>query len=222
MAKKDVENLRQVRYSSYTHKGLNVQQDDVWQAVLGELEVTLTRGNFVTFFQNTTLVKQDEDQIVIGITNVFIKQHLEKKFGTIVIDTLRKHGVDVKSVEYKVVPAAPKRLDKPNHNDSPQLVSAGGDPLPTPTIPRSDGQPSRQSLNERYNLDNFVVGDGNELAFAACQAVTQQPGTKYNPLYLYGGVGIGKTHLIQAVCARIRPGSTQSHGHDFCQHLPIG
>ena len=57
----------------------------------------------------------------------------------------------------------------------------------------------QQSLNQRYTFDNFVVGDGNDVAFAACQAVTQQPGTKYNPLYLYGGVGIGKTHLIQAV-----------------------
>ena len=57
----------------------------------------------------------------------------------------------------------------------------------------------RQGLNERYTFDNFVVGSGNELAYAACQGVAAQPGTKYNPLFLYGGVGIGKTHLIQAV-----------------------
>jgi chromosomal replication initiator protein len=57
----------------------------------------------------------------------------------------------------------------------------------------------RQGINERYTFDNFIVGSGNELAFAACQAVATQPGTKYNPLFLYGGVGIGKTHLIQAV-----------------------
>ena len=64
---------------------------------------------------------------------------------------------------------------------------------------KASSTPNNQSLNERYTFDNFVVGDGNELAFAACQAVAAQPGTKYNPLYLYGGVGIGKTHLIQAV-----------------------
>jgi chromosomal replication initiator protein len=178
-----------------------VQQDEVWQAVLGELEVTLTRGNFVTFFTNTTLVKQDEGHIVIGITNVFIKQHLEKKFGDLIIETLRKQGVAVKTIEYKVVPATPKQARRSTSDDTPQLVTPSGDVRPVATAPRplAGTSTGRQSLNERYTLDNFVVGDGNELAFAACQAVTQQPGTKYNPLYLYGGVGIGKTHLIQAV-----------------------
>src|SRR6185312_16049622 len=84
----------------------------------------------------------------------------------------------------------------------PAPRSEAAQPAPNqPSMDRPAGTQRvvRQALNERYTLDSFVVGDGNELAFAACQAIVQQPGTRYNPFYVYGGVGIGKTHLIQAV-----------------------
>ncbi len=175
-----------------------MQQDEVWQAVLGEIEVTLSHGNFVTWFKNTRLVKRSDGAIVVGVTNPFIKTTLEKKYGDLIVKTLRNQGIKVEQVEYKTV-SAPKTLDEQiatNEQvlatETPQLVAQG---VVRPPAARG----LRQSLNERYTLDNFVVGDGNDLAFAACQAVVAQPGTKYNPLYLYGGVGIGKTHLIQAV-----------------------
>jgi chromosomal replication initiator protein len=181
-------------------EGQNVQQDDIWQAVLGEIEVSLSRGSFVTWFKNTCLLKQGDDGTVIGVSNIFVKQHLEKKYGDLIMETLRKQGAPVDHIEYKITPTAGRHRETASEKgfESSQLTS----------LPMSSGgstsmvQPLRQNpngLNERYTFDNFVVGDGNELAFAACQAVTQQPGTKYNPLYLYGGVGIGKTHLIQAV-----------------------
>ena len=176
-------------------EGQNVQQDDIWQAVLGEIEVSLSRGSYVTWFKNTCLLKQNEDLTVIGVSNIFVKQHLEKKYGDLIIATLRKQGVPVERVEYKITAAAGhhRELSNDKEFESPQLVSNSIN-----TSSRGLRQ-SSNGLNERYTFDNFVVGAGNELAFAACQAVTQQPGTKYNPLYLYGGVGIGKTHLIQAV-----------------------
>lgn len=174
-----------------------MQQDQVWQAVLGELEVTLSQGNFVTWFKNTRLLKHDGDKVVIGVSNPFVKQTLEKKYGDLVTSTLNKHGVEVTTIEYKMLSAAdiPKPADNKEHG-KPKAASE------QPTLTRSPlggGRNFRQGLNERYTLDNFVVGDSNELAFAACQSIAQRPGTKYNPLYLYGGVGIGKTHLIQAV-----------------------
>ena len=180
-------------------EGQDVQQDDIWQAVLGEIEVSLSRGSFVTWFKNTCLIKQEDGVTIIGVSNIFVKQHLEKKYGDLIVATLRKQGATVERVEYKITPAADHRreLDTEKDAESPQLTSLSVTPERGTSV-----QGLRQSsngLNERYTLDNFVVGDGNELAFAACQAVTQQPGTKYNPLYLYGGVGIGKTHLIQAV-----------------------
>jgi chromosomal replication initiator protein len=173
-----------------------VQQDDIWQAVLGELEVTLSRGNFITYFKNTALLKHEDKIITVGVANVFIKQHLEKKYSDVIVSTMRKQGFEVDSVDYKMMPAGMRKQDAAPANDKdagPRLTAQ------VATAPRTASGHVRPSLNERYNFDNFVVGDGNELAFAACQAVAQKPGTKYNPLYLYGGVGIGKTHLIQAV-----------------------
>lgn len=194
-----MENCCYIRYSNKHMKGQGVQQDDIWQAVLGEIEVSLSRGSFVTWFKNTCLLKQDDDVTIIGVSNIFVKQHLEKKYGDLIESTLRKQGANVGHIEYKITPLAGRRRSLGNEKDfeSSQLSS-----LAVPTNATGSVQNLRQNpngLNERYTFDNFIVGDGNELAFAACQAVTQQPGTKYNPLYLYGGVGIGKTHLIQAV-----------------------
>ncbi|MGC1176982.1 MAG: chromosomal replication initiator protein DnaA [Candidatus Saccharimonadales bacterium] len=184
--------------------GAVIQQDGVWQAVLGEIELSLSRGNFVTWFKNTCLLKQIDDIVVIGVQNIFIKQQLERKYSDLILEVLRKNGVSAEQVEYKIsaIAGSNRRSDDKTTANEPQLVvteprQIGG--------ARSKGRGNslahsyRQGLNERYTFDNFVVGASNELAFAACQAVAQQPGTKYNPLFLYGGVGIGKTHLIQAV-----------------------
>jgi len=178
----------------------SVQQGTLWQAVLGEIELSISRGNFMTWFKNTSLVSHNDEQIVIGVPNIFIKQQLERKYTDLIAATLQKNGVEAKEISYKIVTVA-KRAEADNQ---PILV--------TPTSPRSEmtapvanrssatlSHSYRQGLNERYTFDNFIVGSGNELAFAACQSIAVEPGTKYNPLFLYGGVGIGKTHLIQAV-----------------------
>lgn len=178
-----------------------MQQDGLWQAVLGEIELSVSRGNFMTWFKNTSLLKHASGMAVVGVPNIFIKQQLERKYDELVTATLRKNGIDVTSVEYKIV-ASPHQPRNNNTDNAVSLVdeqsfekSTGGNDRPANTLSHS----YRQGLNERYTFDNFVVGGSNELAFAACQAVATMPGTKYNPLFLYGGVGIGKTHLIQAV-----------------------
>lgn len=183
-----------------------MQQDALWQAVLGEIELSVSRGNFMTWFKGTSLLQHTDDTITIGVTNIFIKQTLEKKYGGIITQTLAKNGLVAEHIEYKIAVSQPS---KTRTASSPQPASAAADVAPelTPATNRrpvdslGDGlsHSYRQGLNEQYTLDNFVVGSSNDVAFAACQAVAAQPGTKYNPLFLYGGVGIGKTHLIQAV-----------------------
>lgn len=182
--------------------GVKMQQDTLWQAVLGEIELSVSRGNFVTWFKNTSLLKQEDGKVAIGVPNIFIKQQLERKYNSLVVDTLKKNGVDVQEVEYKISVSTPT----PAHEDEPVVIKPSSQTTEAEqqTIGRTDETSSlshsyRQGLNERYTFENFIVGAGNELAFAACQAIAAQPGTKYNPLFLYGGVGIGKTHLIQAV-----------------------
>lgn len=175
-------------------------QPGLWQAVLGEIELSVSRGNFVTWFKNTQLVQQTDEKVVIGVPNVFIKQQLERKYHELVVETLRKNGVEPKEIEYKIVSVTPERSQ-----EETVLVMPRGAEAAVKTEPERSAHANslshsyRQGLNERYAFDNFIVGAGNELAFAACQSIAALPGTKYNPLFLYGGVGIGKTHLIQAV-----------------------
>lgn len=194
-----MENVLHACYSISLQKEVLVQQEAVWQAVLGELEVTLSKGSYVTWFKNTRLLTHESGKVVIGVNNPFVKQTLEKKYGDLIAATLNKQGVQVEDIEYRMLPAS--ALERPQAPaESPVATTPNGQAQPSLTKPTIEGSKNfRQGLNERYTFDNFVVGDGNELAFAACQAITQQPGTKYNPLHLYGGVGIGKTHLIQAV-----------------------
>jgi chromosomal replication initiator protein len=170
-----------------------MRDSELWQAVLGEIELSVSRGSFMTWFKNTQLLRRSDNVLVVGVANVFIKHQLESKFNDLVVQTLAKNGVTNVQVEYKIH----SRVESKDISDDPELFAT------TPSVSKSQvsslTHAYRQGLNERYTFDNFVVGSGNELAYAACQAVAAQPGTKYNPLFLYGGVGIGKTHLIQAV-----------------------
>lgn len=176
-------------------------QQDLWQAVLGEIELTISRGSFVTWFKNTHLLRQKDNTFVIGVPNVFIKQQLERKYNDMIVSLLEKNGVRPERVEYKIhsLPAQASKTE-----DEPMILNSNGSTI-SPPIPQGQQTSTvlthsyRQGLNERYTFDTFIVGSGNELAYAACGAIAQNPGTKYNPLFLYGGVGIGKTHLIQAV-----------------------
>lgn len=194
------------------------QSGSLWQAVLGEIELSLSRGNFVTWFKNTQLLQQTDDMVVIGVANIFIKQQLERKYSDLIMETLAKNGITPQRIEYKIA-ALPKTTDKVTSpatllgsSPSPPSSQPVFQPIASTAVrPRTFSGGAiqttsnilshtyRQGLNERYVFETFIVGSGNELAYAACQAIASQPGTKYNPLFLYGGVGIGKTHLIQAV-----------------------
>jgi chromosomal replication initiator protein len=171
---------------------------NVWQAVLGEIELSVSSGNYLTWFKNTRLLKIKDGCAVVGVQNIFIKQQLEKKFQDLIEKTLKNNGVKFEKVEFKILPASSLHR---RTEDEPIIFKGSNQPEDkTPvSITSSLTHSYRQGLNERYTFENFIVGSGSELAYAACQAITQSPGQKYNPLFLYGGVGIGKTHLIQAV-----------------------
>ena len=172
-------------------------QDSLWQAVLGEVELSVSRGNFFTWFKNTTLLRHDGNTVIIGVPNVFIKQQLERKYADLLRETLKKNGATPSSLIFKIQEAAKAReLEEPimTFDDVEQSSSTKQS-----SSHSSQSHTYSQGLNERYTFESFIVGAGNELAFAACQSVVNLPGNKYNPLFLYGGVGIGKTHLMQAV-----------------------
>lgn len=184
-------------------------QENLWQTVLGEIELTVSRGAYVTWFKNTRLLRHKDNVMVIGVPNVFIKQQLEKKYNQLILDTLAKNNVIPERLDFKIYSSinVPKKTDE----ETFILNSATTERLAASAAGQSSSQTTgstvsstlrhnyRQGLNEKYTFDTFIVGSGNELAYAACQAIAANPGTKYNPLFLYGGVGLGKTHLIQAV-----------------------
>lgn len=177
----------------------------LWQAVLGEIELGVSKGNYVTWFKNTRLLKVKDGCVQVGAPNIFIKQQLEKKFDDLIAETLRNNGVKYEKIEYRILPAS--SLHRRVEDEAIVLQNQQqANPKAGPGVSSRQGASHssfthsyRLGLNERYTFDNFIVGSGNELAYAACQAIAQSPGAKYNPLFLYGGVGIGKTHLIQAV-----------------------
>lgn len=181
--------------------------DSLWQAVLGEIEVSVSRASFVTWFKNTVLLRRDSETFVVGVPNIFIKQQLERKFNQLIEETLRRNGVEPKKIEYKIHSGiAPKKS-----HDDPIVLDQ---PLPAKKSRSTQSALThsyRQGLNEKYTFESFIVGSGNELAYAACQAIATQPGKKYNPLFVYGGVGIGKTHLIQAVGNAILAKDPEAH-----------
>lgn len=185
----------------------SVQEASLWQAVLGEIELSITRGSYVTWFKNTHFLRYKNDTLVIGVPNIFIKQQLERKYNDLVMEVVKKNGIAPQKIEYKI------------HSVTTLNRKIEDEPMVLGETPRSSSRPSvttlthtyRQGLNEKYTFENFIVGSGNELAYAACQAIAQNPGTKYNPLFLYGGVGIGKTHLIQAVGNAIVAKNPKAH-----------
>lgn len=207
-----------------------MQNSGLWQAVLGEIELSVSRGNFVTWFKNTQLVRQKEDVLTVGVPNIFVKNQLEKKFNGLVLEILAKNGVKPERIEYKIHTSMSTQLKNDgaetlNDTDKLELVRPAGRARQSIS---NLTHTYRQGLNERYSFENFVVGAGNELAYAACQSIANAPGTKYNPLFIYGGVGIGKTHLIQAVGnailakkpdARIVYASTEQFVQEFVDAL---
>lgn len=162
----------------------------IWKNVLGEIEVSVSRATFMTWFKNTELIDHTDDRVTIAVPNIFAKRQFEVKFDSRVRSVLESNGLSPKTIEYTVKTSAKKPVISRETTASSTPSAASG---------RRQSTTPSTTLNPRYTFESFIVGSSNDLAYSACQAVVDQLGTKYNPLFLYGGVGLGKTHLIQAV-----------------------
>lgn len=177
--------------------------EQLWQAVLGELELSVSKANFLTWLSGTYILESGGDRVIIGVPSLFYKDYVEKNYHTAILKALSRITENqVREVTYKISAGAAERPLQPSAQAAPQTAANQA----ASTTARSAPEPSellekisRSGLNTRYSFDTFVVGRRNELAHAACQAVAQKPGAAYNPLFIYGGVGLGKTHLMQAI-----------------------
>lgn len=172
-------------------------KEELWQAVLSEIELQISRPNFVTWLKNSRLVENTDGSALVALPNHFAKEWVETKYHKLILGTIRNHDGGVRKIEYAVEgtlikTTSPKSRAVNNGVDEKQMAFQEM---------RVDPE---TNLNPRYTLGSFVVGSSNELAYSAAAAVVQSVGVKYNPLFIYGGVGLGKTHLIQATGNEIK------------------
>ncbi len=192
----------------------------LWHNVLVEMELGVSKANFTTWFKDTRIVKEDGGVIVLSVPNAFVKEWLLTKYHNSILRSLRNIENSIHAVEYVVN----KEEAKPRRD-----LSSNRELGNTRELPLSEAQVNKEdNLNPRYTFENFVIGPFNELAHAAAQAVIKKPGIMYNPLFIYGSTGHGKTHLIQAIGNHIKANSpgkkvyymTSEHfGQDFMNAL---
>lgn len=169
--------------------------EQMWQSVLAEIELQISRANFITWFKNTGILDKKDGVITVYVPNNFSKEWLENKYNKHILRALRNIDSDIKEVSYIIR----------SENDNTATMLG----IKKRKIDRAVFEEQMEfgeleinqetNLNPRYTFKNFIVGPSNELAHAAAMAVVHNPGTKYNPLFIYGGTGLGKTHLVQAI-----------------------
>ncbi|HOX30354.1 MAG TPA: chromosomal replication initiator protein DnaA [Candidatus Paceibacterota bacterium] len=169
--------------------------EEVWQAVLAQIQLTVSPANFTTWFKSTNIVSINEGGVVISVSNSFVKEWLEQKYQKQILKILHTINEDIREIIFLVKKDAVKIQKDPvvvSAKNNTRLEGVG-------QLGFEEFKISKESnLNPKYCFDNFIVGPYNELAHAASWAVAKNPGTAYNPLFIYGGVGLGKTHLLQA------------------------
>ena len=174
---------------------------ELWQSVLAQMQFHISKANFATWFQNTEIISKNDEKIIISVPNAFSKEWLSNKYNKLILKTLHDIDDSIKELEFVIQPQSAK-------NTPLKMGPVGGY---TEAEKPEDAQlkfeefkiNKETNLNPRYTFSNFVVGSFNELAHAAALAVADNPGLTYNPLFVYGGTGLGKTHLIQAIGNKI-------------------
>jgi chromosomal replication initiator protein len=169
-----------------------MNKDELWQALLAQVQFNISKASFATWFKNTGILAKKSGQIVVSVPNNFSKEWLENKYNKLIFKILHSLDEEIREVKYTV-----------NHSGVKQKLASAPVSLDSEETTQLEFQEFKvdkeTSLNPRYTFESFVVGPFNELPQAAAWAIAQNPGLVYNPLFIYGGVGLGKTHLLQAI-----------------------
>lgn len=170
--------------------------EQIWASVLNNIQLEVSPANFQTWFRDTHLIRFYDDTMYVGVPSVFVGDWMRNKFQKLILKNLRDMHPAVRNVEFSVSSARTgkkKSTADVRHTQPAQTLeqTQTGLPLRKKFI-QADG------LREHYTFENFVVGSFNDLAYSASQAIIKKPAT-YNPFFIYGPTGLGKTHLIQAI-----------------------
>ncbi|OGZ09746.1 MAG: hypothetical protein A3D65_05470 [Candidatus Lloydbacteria bacterium RIFCSPHIGHO2_02_FULL_50_13] len=166
---------------------------ELWDKTLVEIELEVSKANFSTWFKNTRIIKQEGGAVYVSVQNEFVRDWLSNKYHSTILRVLRNISPDIRGVEYVIT-----KNEVVEHTAS--VIKKDIFSPFIPELPLQDTYAGKEDgLNPRYVFDAFVTGPFNELSYAAAQAVLKKPGIMYNPLFIYGATGYGKTHLIQAL-----------------------
>ena len=172
---------------------------ELWQTAQGEIELSISKASYITWFQNTNVSSKKEGQVTIGVPNAFTKEWLENKYNKLILKALRSVSKEIKEIKY-IIDCENNKKETPKTKKTKALKDVKPDLTAKEQLNFNQFKVDRKTnLNARYCFSNFVVGSFNELAHAAAQSIIKNPGNTYNPFFIYGGTGAGKTHLLQAV-----------------------
>jgi chromosomal replication initiator protein len=168
---------------------------NVWDQILGRVETKVNRHSFYTWFKPTSFLAEEDSAIKVRVPNALFRDWLTKHYSGVISDAMTEVRKGHLAVNFVAEAPAEAPMDAvpipPGPNESPALDTVEAPPLST--------APGPAGLNPRYTFDTFIVGSSNQFAHAACRAVAEAPSRSYNPLFIYGGVGLGKTHLMHAI-----------------------
>lgn len=170
---------------------------EIWADVLGYVRKNITEVEYHTWFAPMKNLGVQEGSLVLGVRNSFAQDFVRRQYQGLLEDALRSLGAQHPQVSFQVLPAVQEAMILPQ-DPPPPPSPPGGKPPPRSPVILVPGE-NRKTLNPKYTFENFVVGPNNNLANAAALAVADAPGKAYNPLFIYGDVGLGKTHLMHAV-----------------------
>jgi chromosomal replication initiator protein len=162
---------------------------ELWEYILSQVELSISPANFKTWFSDSHIIKIEEGIIYVGVPSQFFRDWYLKKFHPLLLKIVRGISYEFRNIEYQIVKDERRKQLRESKPTKPTIEL----PLNDFYVDKTD------NLNPRYTFENFVIGPFNELAYAAAQAAISRPGIVYNPLFIYGETGRGKTHLIQAI-----------------------
>jgi chromosomal replication initiator protein len=170
--------------------------NQLWQLTLNEMELQLSRANFATWLKSSHLIDRRDGTLTVALPNNFAREWVENKYQKTLLGIMRTFDTTTKKLEFVV---DGQRVEAVFRAAAPAAA-----PMPENRMGLEFRVDPETNLNPRYSAKSFVVGPSNELAYAAATAIIKEVGTKYNPFFVYGGVGLGKTHLIQMIGNEIK------------------
>ena len=180
-----------------------MNNNELWQLVLSQMQFNISKANFATWFQNTEIISREDEKLLISVPNAFSKEWLNNKYYKLILKTIHDQDASIKELEFTIRPQAAKQFAEAQIKTNPETEKITEEQLKFDEFKINKDT----NLNPRYTFENFVVGSFNELAYAASLSVAEHLGNTYNPLFIYGGVGLGKTHLIQAIGNKVSDSS---------------